>query len=106
MNARRLSASEIDTIMDRKRAEMLLAAGLPRCSGYGCNQGRSACDCPTSGASAVSGIEHEPPYNVTNKPRMGRLSLAERVLLSRRPTYTWAAVLALAVACFVVWVRA
>lgn len=127
MTAHRLSEDEIDVILAQRRKQAKAkAAGRshralpldeverraraarqpwPACSGT-CSQGCEPCSCPTAGASSVSGIEHEAPYNQSRaRPRMGRLSLAERVLLSRRPTYTWAAVVLFAVLCAVQWVR-
>lgn len=86
-----------------QRAAAILHQRFPHCTGS-CEQGRSQCDCPTAGASCVSNIEDEAPYNL--RPSLiRRQSLAERVLLSRPPTYTVAAVMALALLCAWQWVR-
>jgi hypothetical protein len=86
----RLTEREIEEILAQRRSEAMKAAGITGCGGR-CDQGRGACTCHIA-ASAVSGIEDEPGYQTKTRPRMGRLSLIERALLSRRPTYTWAAI--------------
>lgn len=127
---KRLSASEVDAILAQRRASAqaamkgrshralpldvaerlarekrvawadtqtaaTLANRFPHCSGA-CEQGRSLCNCPTAGASAVSGIEDEPPYNT--RPKRYKPT-------PFHPTYTVAAIMALAIVCAIQWVR-
>ena len=89
MQGRAHRALPLDQVEAKARAERKPWAG---CSGT-CSQGRSACNCPTTGASAVSGIDDEPPYNVRPIVRIPR----------RRPTYTWAAVTVLAIWAALIW---
>lgn len=98
MNTRPLLPSEVGAIVDRARADALAAMNARHAAR--CAAGQGPCCCgqhPLRPAEAATELGAEP----TGRRRP--IGAVHRVLLARRPTYTWAAVTALSVICALKW---